>query len=395
MEKNKEADDLREEEVTEEESTQENVNDAENKYSDSDLSDEELAAITELQTSFNTFLQSDFDIVSEDDEIKATIPTGIDVLDTILGGGFATAFVMIVGMPGTAKTTLACKALANGQRLWPGQFVAGFADAEEITTQERLSQLGVNRPKITPITDISVEKVFKIVEALCNFKDQNKKLEEVPFALVWDSIANTLTEKGLVEEDLNKVMGEKARQLSHLLPKYVKKLNKYRMSLIAINQLRDKIDIGNVPKAPDIKWLHDKKVPGGKACLFNAAQLLFLKSSHDLKDTEFPFSGFKVNVQAVKNKLFRPHVEVTLIFSFERGFSNFWTNWELLKTKKKVTVAAWCSLPDYPEKKFRQRDAGKMYAEDEKFREIFDQYVEETIHEEFISKSSLDNIGAF
>jgi hypothetical protein len=151
-----------------------------------------------------------------------------------------------------------------------------------------------------------------------------------------------------------------------------------------------------MPTAPDLKWLNDKKIPGGNSLMFNAAQLLFIKAGQDLKETEFPFNGFKVKIQAIKNKLFTPHIEVTLVFSFDRGFSNFWTNWELLKEYKRVDVASWCKLPDYPEKKFRQCDAGKVYEEDPKFKEIFDGYVQDVLKIEFIDKyKAHSNEGAF
>ncbi len=378
----------RQEEQTQEVVTEDGgSNEISAKYLDEELSDREQTAAEGLQKSLRAFLKSDFDIET-DEQSSVKIPTGLDILDAILGGGYTSAFSMIVGMPGTGKTALAVKSLAAGQRRWPGLFVPTFIDSEEVMTSDRLAELDVNQPRIKPINDVTVEKVFKVVEAISLLKsdDANKAIFDVPCAIVWDSIANTHTEKGLIEEDMNKVTGQKAKLLSHYLPKYVKKLNKYGIALISINQLRDNISIGNVPKAPDLKWLQDKKIPGGKSALFNAAQLLFLKPGGDLKETEYPFRGFQVKAQAIKNKFFAPHIEVPLIFSFERGFSNFWTNWNLLKEYKRVKVASWCSLPDMPTERFRQNKAGEKYMQNAEFRKYFDQYVEEVIQTEFIEK---------
>jgi len=57
----------------------------------------------DLFEEFNSFLETKAKI-SSDTGIKQTIPTGIDVLDTILGGGFVVgAFNIIVGQPGSGK----------------------------------------------------------------------------------------------------------------------------------------------------------------------------------------------------------------------------------------------------------------------------------------------------
>ena len=154
-------------------------------------------------------------------------------------------------------------------------------------------QLGVNKPPIEPYDAITVEKVFKMVEAMCAFKDAHPETMDVPYAIVWDSIANTLTEKGSVSDDINQVLGEKARVLSHYLPKYVQKLNKYKIALVAINQLRDKIDIGIFKQAPDLKFLGDKQLPGGKSLLFNLfSPKDFNLPASMLNSNKIGFNGF-------------------------------------------------------------------------------------------------------
>jgi len=348
------------------------------------LSDEERQAAKELQESFSVFLNDNFEI-SEDPGIKTTIPTGIDLLDVLLGGGLATSLVMIIGPPGSGKTALATKLLSTGQRRWPGKFLGIFADSEEAMTTDRLAQLGVSRPRLKPYTDLTVERVFKMIEGLCTFKEQHPEMMDIPFGICWDSIANTMTEKGLTEDNPAQVLGQKALMFSHLLPKYVKKLNKYKISLVAVNQLRDKIEIGVVKTAPDLKFLGQQSIPGGKSVLFNSVQLLWIRPSTALQG-EYGFNGFKVKCKFVKNKLFTPNIEFTLIFSFERGFSNFWTNYEMLKDTKRIKAGAWCSLTSCPKPSFRQYDAIKCYREDAAFREAWDADVKDVLQTEYIDR---------
>jgi len=276
--------------------------------------DEKVAK--ELYDEFSTFLEDKADMKPEL-ELKKTIPVGIDVLDAVLGGGFAIgALSIIVGQPGSGKSMLAMQALAQGQREYNGQLVGGYLDSEEATTTIRLSNLGVRYPQLKPYTDITVEKVFKFLEGLCLFKEK-KKIIETPSIVVWDSIANTLSEKEREAEDVNQVIGYKARMLSILIPKYVAKCGQHNVSLIAVNQLRDVIKIGHFA-------------------------------------------------------------------------SNFWTNYNFLINTKRLSSGAWNYLVSMPDKKFRTKDAEKLYYKDVEFKEKYDEAVKEAIQTEIIDKYNPD-----
>src|SRR5574340_1088648 len=68
----------------------------------------------ELYDDLRSFLENKSDIVQDDAENKQVIPTGISLLDSILGGGFAIgALNIIVGAPGSGKSMLAMHAMAN------------------------------------------------------------------------------------------------------------------------------------------------------------------------------------------------------------------------------------------------------------------------------------------
>ena len=56
----------------------------------------------------------------------------------------------------------------------------------------------------------------------------------------------------MLTDDINQVLGQKARILSGMLPKYIPKLMQYNISLVAVNQLRDKIQIGKFPSPNEI-----------------------------------------------------------------------------------------------------------------------------------------------
>jgi RecA/RadA recombinase len=357
---------------------------------DNIIEDEEFTK--ELYDELSSFLENKAEATCERQQ-KETIPTGIDLLDAVLGGGFAVgALNIVVGQPGSGKSMLAMQTLGQGQKKYRGKLLGGFLDSEEATTSIRLANLGVRYPKLKPYIDITVEKVFKFIEGLCVFK-QKKDIVDTPSVVVWDSIANTLTAKERETDDPNSVIGYKARLLSILVPKYISKCAHNNICFIAVNQLRDNISMGQFAPAPDLKMMTSSKtMPGGTILKYNAFQLLEMKvktviSPGGTNDSaKYGFEGIICKVKCVKNKLFAPNVEIEIVGSFVNGFSNFWTNFNFLKETKRLTAASWNYLVNLPDKKFRTKDAPNLYKTDETFRNAFDAAVKEAIQTEIIDK---------
>jgi len=348
----------------------------------------------DLYTEFSSYLEKTTEIKS-DTGVKETMSTGIDLLDAILGGGFAIgALSIIVGQPGSGKSMLAIQTMGAGERQYKGKLIPLFLDSEEATTKIRLSNLGVNYPPIEPISDITVEKVFKVIEGLCVFK-QEKDILDDPSVVIWDSIANTLCEAEIEATDINQVIGRKARTLSLLIPKYVAKCAQNNIALIAVNQLRDVLSMGPYGAPKDLKFMSNTKdMPGGTILKYNAFHLVEMKVKSAIapgkaEDSEkYGFEGVICKLKCVKNKLFPPNIEIELVGSFVSGFSNFWTNFNFLKNTKRLKSGAWCYLITLPDKKFRTKDAPSLYKTDTEFRQAFKDSVEEALNTEIIKKYS-------
>jgi hypothetical protein len=209
--------------------------------------------------------------------------------------------------------------------------------------------------------------------------------------VIWDSIANTLSEKEREAEDVNQVIGYKARMLSILIPKYVAKCGQHNISLIAVNQLRDVLNIGQFAPPRDLKFMSaSKSMPGGNVLKFNAFHLLEMKLGKLLEQDKYGFDGVIAKVKCVKNKLFPPNIEVELLGSFTTGFSNFWTNYHFLINTKRLSSGAWNYLVNMPDKKFRTKDAEKLYNDDIEFEAKFDEAVKESIQTEIVEKYNPD-----
>ena len=344
--------------------------------------------IKQLYTEFSSFLETSADILP-DSGVKQVIPTGIDILDAILGGGLALGTMsMFIGPPGCGKSMMAAQIAGSMQLKFPGSIVA-YLDSEEAVTTLRLYNLGVKNPPLKPYADITTEKVFKFLEGLCLFKE-HKKIIDVPSIVVWDSISNTLSQKERETDDVNSVIGYKARVLSILIPKYVAKLSKFNIHLLTVNQLRDLIQIGNFIPAKEMKFMPaGKDIPGGNVLKFNTFQLLYIKVKSVLDPKKEGFSGIAVEINCVKNKLFTPNILIEVVGNFLTGFSNFHTNYRFLVTNKRLTTGAWNYLVDLPNKKFRTVDVESLYKTDLIFKETFDKAVKETIQRELIEKNTI------
>lgn len=357
------------------------------------MSDEEVESnaetidgVRELYLEFNTFLE-DKAKIKEDIGIKTTFSTGIDLLDAVMGGGFAIGTLgSVVGSPGSGKSMLAIQSLGSAQQIFKGDVLCLYLDSEEATTTVRMANLGVKFPKIKPYNDITVEKVFVILENLCAYKEM-KGIVDQPSIIIWDSVANTLTTREREVEDINSAIGYKGRMLSILIPKYISKMSKYNVSMIAINQLRDSIQIGPTPVAKDLNFMRQgKTIPGGNAFKFNAFHLLDMRAKSALDPAKYGFDGIMCEVKCIKNKLFPPNIKIDIVGDFVRGFSNFWTNYTFLVDNKRLTPGSWNWLNSMPNKKFRTKDAKNMYDTDQEFKQAFDESVKECIDTELVKK---------
>jgi len=354
------------------------------------LSKKEESDALDLAKELTSFVKSKVgDNIGQSSGIIETLPTGVDLLDAVLGGGFGLGTMSVIaGNPGTFKSSLVGQVIGNSQKKFKGKLLSAYLDSESAMTKERLYQLGAKSPAITPYNDITVEGVFKTIEALCAFKAV-KGITEYPGIVAWDSIANTTTEleRSDSETGVNSVIGLRARILSVVLPRYISKLREHNMSLICVNQLRDNISMGQFTPAPDLRWMGDKNMPGGNSIKFNAFHLLLLKVKGDLKPEQWEFSGVMLEAKCVKNKLFTPNIPIQLIVDFNTGISNFWTNFNFMKQNKIITGTAWQHLVEYPDMKWQgTKGCLKKYESDPKFKEAYDKVAQASIQKLIIDQ---------
>lgn len=118
----------------------------------------------------------------------------------------------------THNSTLAGRIAASFQ-LHDEKAMVFYVDSEQAMSYDRLKVIGCDLDRTLLISEvITLENVCKVVEKIIQFKIK-KKLIDIPFVFIWDSESASPTEKQLTIDDPAKLMGFKARLLSHILPK--------------------------------------------------------------------------------------------------------------------------------------------------------------------------------
>ncbi len=92
------------------------------------------------------------------------LPTGVDELDRVLGGGLvAGGVVLIGGDPGIGKSTLLLQALDSVARQTPALYVTGEESGAQVALRAR--RLGLGASAVRVLAEIQLEKIQAAIEA--------------------------------------------------------------------------------------------------------------------------------------------------------------------------------------------------------------------------------------
>lgn len=255
------------------------------------------------------------------------VSTGCTTLDCSLGGGYVLGrMANIVGDKSTAKTGLATEALINFKRAYP-QGKAAYRETEGAYDMDYAAAMGL------PIEEIDfgdLEDPIITVEAFD--KDFKKFLDEcikddVPGIYVLDSF-DSLSDDEEIKSDLDKGSYGMAKQkkIGIMFRKLNKKLEKSKVLLIIVSQVRENIGVTFGEKY---------RRSGGKALDFYATHIFWLAHTKILKRTikkvERPY-GISLKSKCKKNKVGFPFREAEFDFIFGFGIDDLGSSVQFLKS---------------------------------------------------------------
>ena len=238
---------------------------------------------------------------------RTVFSTGCTLLDLAAGGGWGIGRVAnIVGDKSTGKTLLAIEACANFATLYGGEAIR-YAEVEAAFDRPYAYTMGM------PRTAQYTEDVHTIEDFERDLDGWLTK-QTGPNLYILDSLDACSSTAELEREigDHATYGQEKAKALSELFRKMIKKLREKQGTVIIISQLRDNIGV---------RFGETKKRSGGHALDFYASQVFWLAQVQALKKTVTKVErvvGVKVRARNKKNKIGKPfrHVDFTLLFSY-------------------------------------------------------------------------------
>ncbi len=238
---------------------------------------------------------------SEVTEVPVT-STGSILLDDAIGiGGFPKGRVIeIYGPESSGKTTFALLAIAEAQK--EGGYAA-FIDAEHALDIKHAQRMGVNLDKVVISQPDSGEQALQLVEHLTETGEFS--------VIVVDSVAALSPQAELDGQMEDHTIGALARLMSKSMRKLSGIINKTQTTVIFINQIREKVGVifGN-----------PETTPGGRALKYAASVRLDIRIRERIKSgTEF--TGQKVKVKVVKNKMASPYKEIETIINYADGIN--------------------------------------------------------------------------
>lgn len=238
---------------------------------------------------------------------RTVFSTGCTLLDLAAGGGWGIGRVAnIVGDKSTGKTLLAIEACANFATLYGGEAIR-YAEVEAAFDRPYAYTMGM------PRTAQYTEDVHTIEDFERDLDGWLTK-QTGPNLYILDSLDACSSTAELEREigDHATYGQEKAKALSELFRKMIKKLREKQGTVIIISQLRDNIGV---------RFGEMKKRSGGHALDFYASQVFWLAQVQALKKTVTKVErvvGVKVRARNKKNKIGKPfrQVDFTLLFSY-------------------------------------------------------------------------------
>jgi recombination protein RecA len=265
--------------------------------------------------------KTNYGLSSNDTSKLEFIPSGCDVLDCVLGGGYPIGRVSnIAGNESVGKTGVGVVAMANFRKKYPKGRI-WYHDAEAAFDVDYAVQLGLpTDDRVTIIDDTNdVSKTYaKMVEAV----DVVRK-EKIRGIYVIDTLDALQPTSDSLDEGYD--AAKRAGLINSLITKITPQVESANLHLMIVSQLRENLSsVGHADKY---------KVAGGKALGFYASQRVWLsmvkKLTKTIRGIKRP-NGIMVKAVCKKNKIGPPFRECLFPVYFYHGFDNLTANIEFL-----------------------------------------------------------------
>lgn len=305
----------------------------------------------------------------------------------------------VCGRSGAGKTTVALQMAANIVRPFPEATIF-FDDIEGGSNATRRELLTHFTPEecqqriIYRNTAVSAENFYKRIASIYEIKMNNRadfeydtgKLDSqgnkiyklIPTVYILDSLAMLTPEKLTEEEELSGQMSTTATAKTNtaVFKRIVPKLKAANIILFTINHINDKIEVNAFTHTKSqVSFLKPgETLPGGKAALYLANNLIRVDDGAKLKETDgLGINGKIVDFEIIKSRTNAAGRSVPMVFDFTSGFDDILSLFMFLKSTGAIITGATCYLRGHEDMKFRQRDFKNKLFNDPEFAKAFNE----------------------
>lgn len=305
----------------------------------------------------------------------------------------------VCGRSGAGKTTVALQMAANIIRPFPDATIF-FDDIEggsNATRRELLTHFTPEEAEQRIIyrnTAVSAENFYKRIASIYEIKMNNRadfeydtgKLDSrgnkiyklIPTVYILDSLAMLTPEKLTEEEELSGQMSTTATAKTNtaVFKRIVPKLKAANIILFTINHINDKIEVNAFTHTKSqVSFLKPgETLPGGKAALYLANNLIRVDDGAKLKETDgLGINGKIVDFEIIKSRTNAAGRSVPMVFDFANGFDDILSLFMFLKSTGAIITGATCYLRGHEDMKFRQRDFKNKLFNDPEFAKAFNE----------------------
>lgn len=231
-----------------------------------------------------------------------SISTGCLTVDMALGcGGFPKSYMVeIFGPEGGGKTTLCLQAIAEAHRVG---IPALYVDTENKLNLQYAAALGVNVKELLVCQPEYGEAAFQIIEIFV----KNGAVGIV----VLDSIAMLVPKSEYEGEIGDAGVGQLSRLVTQAVRKLKDQVRKSIVSMVFINQIRDKIGV---------TWGSTETTPAGHAIKHQCTVRMDIRRIAALKDGD-KVVGARTKAKIVKNTFAAPFVDCEYDLRYGEGVS--------------------------------------------------------------------------
>lgn len=246
--------------------------------------------------------------------------------------------IYITGPESCGKTTLALEFAAVSQK--DHNAIVYYIDQEHALDLWYAKKIGFNKEQAIIAQPDSVERSIEIISnTLDKYEDIAEKygVEKIPpVVIIWDTFSASPTNKEL-ETGKTSGGGEHARLSSGMMRKWTKRVGKYQMILLILNQQKASIRMGWFGRGgPKDTFLGEKPQKFHSSIGFKMVRIGWIKGAHKKK------IGITTLVKNDKNKTAIPFREAEINIYFGKGIDKDKSLFEtllakgLVKKKKKL-----------------------------------------------------------